>query len=253
MTKLTYEFVKSFIDKENKLISTDYLSYKKLLLIECNKCNQVYSQSFGHYKQGYRHKNCPSRKLKSCYIKKKPKSQKICIFCLNEFEPKYSKQKLCNVECSKSYLSSEEMIEKRKSFGRKGGIISASIQIRRSRAEILFADMCIEYFGKDDVLCNELFFKDKNDRLWDADIIIKSIKTAVLYNGIWHYKQVNKKHNIEAVQSRDRIKQKIILDNNYNYFIVKDMGSFNQTFVKNQFYLFLHKLKYKNILNKIGL
>jgi len=243
MTKLTYDFVKSVIDKDNKLISTEYLGYKYLLSIECSKCKQIYSQSYQNYREGFGHKKYPNHK--------KHIQNKICIFCKNSFVPKRSKQKLCNIECSKSFLSSDEMIEKRKSFGRKGGIISASVQLRRSKAEILFADMCIKHFGEDDVLCNELFFKDKNDKYWDADIIIKSIKIAILYNGIWHYKKVNKNHNIDAVQSRDKLKQKIILNNDYSYYIIKDMGSFKQSFVEHQFYLFLHQLKYKNVLNNL--
>ena len=41
---------------------------------------------------------------------------------------------------------------------------------------------------------------------WDADIVIEDIKTAVLWNGIWHYKKITKKHSVAQVQNRDKIK-----------------------------------------------
>ena len=37
--KLTYEFVKKFINQENKLISTDYINNKDLLSIKCHICS----------------------------------------------------------------------------------------------------------------------------------------------------------------------------------------------------------------------
>jgi hypothetical protein len=34
---------------------------------------------------------------------------------------------------------------------------------RRSKGEILFSELCIEEFGKGDILCNEQIFKDINE------------------------------------------------------------------------------------------
>lgn len=112
--------------------------------------------------------------------------------------------------------------------------------------------MCIKYFGEEDVICNIPFFIDKNNNLWDADIIIKSIKTAVGYNGIWHYKKVRRNHNLSQVQTRDIIKQSVIKANGYDYYIIKDMGKYKQEFVEEQFWLFLHKIIFRKVLAELS-
>jgi uncharacterized Zn finger protein (UPF0148 family) len=80
-----------------------------------------------------------------------------------------------------------------------GGRNSVAKQDKRSKNEVLFYDMCIEYFNN--VKHNEQLFNG-----WDADIIIEDIKTAVLWNGAWHYKQIMKNQNLKQIQSRDKIK-----------------------------------------------
>jgi hypothetical protein len=179
------------------------------------------------------------------------KSFKICVYCNESFLKKRKQQKLCSVECFKLFQKTDISIELKRTNGRKGGIISASKQLKRSKGEIYFSELCMEYFGKENVLCNQLLFKDVNNNFWDADIVISSIKTAILYNGIWHYQKVNKNHKLNAVQSRDKIKQRVILNNGYDYYIIKDMGSFKKSFVEKEFYLFIHKLKFKITLQAI--
>ena len=119
---------------------------------------------------------------------------------------------------------------------------------RRSKAEIYFSELCIEYFSKPAITCNEQFFIDKNGGKWDSDIIIHHLKIAILYNGIFHYKKVYKDQKLERMISKDRLKEKIIIANGYTYYIVKDMGKFNKEFVQEQFNLFIHKLHFKNVL-----
>lgn len=111
-------------------------------------------------------------------------ASKICEGCKKEFE--YDNiddpnRKYCGKKCGRKY------------GGKKGGTVSASKQKKRSKAEMLFADMCMDHFGKDDILMNESLFEDKNGNFWDCDIYIKSLKIAILYNGIWHYKKVTDK------------------------------------------------------------
>ena len=121
----------------------------------------------------------------------------------------------------------------------------------RGKGEIYFADLCIKYFGEDNILCNEKIFKDKNGGLWDADIVIKSLKLAILYDGVFHFKQVKKGMNLNQIKSRDRIKRRVISDNGYKYYTVKDLGRFNKNFVINEFNLFIHKLNFKNTINEL--
>ena len=124
---------------------------------------------------------------------------------------------------------------------------------RRSKAEIDFVNLCIDYFGNENIICNELFFKDKNNNFWDADIIITHLKIAVLYNGIFHYKKVYKDQKLERMIAKDILKQKIIIQNGYTYYIVKDLKSYNKNFVIYQFNLFIHKLNYNLVLYQLGI
>lgn len=123
----------------------------------------------------------------------------------------------------------------------EGGRKSAESQGRRSKNEILFAELCSEHFN---ITTNEQCFKDKNGNYWDADVILHDQKVAVLWNGIWHYKQVRKNHSVKQVQARDKIKKKVIKSNGYKVYVVKDLGKHNPEFVEKQFKKFL-KFIYK--------
>ena len=70
---------------------------------------------------------------------------------------------------------------------------------------------------------------------WDADVIIEEHKIAVLWNGIWHYKKIAKKHSLIQVINRDLIKTKEIINCGYEPYVIKDLGKFNKSFVENEF------------------
>jgi hypothetical protein len=235
--------------------SHDYTKGKKFKrnkdpqeICNCPECNIVFTKKYKNQKFCSRECNNENQKGKlNHHLIINPKHCLICnkiynIKALGATKNSRKNKKVCSQECNKIYLSSSPMKENRKINGKKGGIISASVQVRRSKAEIYFADLCKNYFGENDILCNEMYFKDKNNNFWDTDIIIKSIKTAVLYNGIWHYKQVRKSQKLNQIQARDKIKQNIITENGYNYYIVKDLGSFNEDFIKEQFNLFINQI-----------
>lgn len=93
---------------------------------------------------------------------------------------------------------------------------------------------------------NEKFFaapNEPNKPRWDADIIIHTLKVAILWNGIWHYKQIGKRQSLKQVQNRDKMKLASIVANGYTPFIIKDMGAHDKTFVQEQFKLFLEWLQ----------
>lgn len=114
--------------------------------------------------------------------------------------------------------------------GKKG--LSSQINIRRSKAEILFCSLCEDYFNK--VTHNEPIFND-----WDADVLIWDKKIAVLWNGKWHYEKITRKHSVKQVQNRDKIKCKEIEKAGWKVYIIKDLGKFNEEFVREQFKIFL--------------
>lgn len=117
----------------------------------------------------------------------------------------------------------------------KGGLSSAKVQQRRSKNEIYFCELCENYFN--DVKHNEPMFNG-----WDADVIIEDIKYAVLWNGSWHYQKCNKKHSLEQVQARDKIKLDQIQLCGYTPYVIKDMGKENPKFVEEQFNIFINSL-----------
>ena len=264
--KLKYDDVKSIIDKEDKLISKEYNNNKELLEIKCGKCNLIYKQMYDRYKRGFRHKDCISKNNKNNFDNYNKNINKYtngirkllitdlireCTWCKKDYNVKRRKQEFCSRECAYKKLTSDPELNKER--GRIGGNKSLQMFSRRSKAEIDFADLCIDYFGNENIVCNELFFKDKNNNFWDADIIITHLKIAVLYNGIFHYKKVYKDQKLERMIAKDILKQKIIIQNGYSYYIVKDLKSYNKKFVIDQFNLFIHKLSYNLVLYQLGI
>jgi hypothetical protein len=182
-------------------------------------------------------KNADKRNLNKTLLKN---SIRQCLYCNKGYTPKKNIQKYCSRICSSIDLS----------FKIKTGIIKTNSN-NRGKGEIYLSELCINYFGNDDILCNEKIFKDKNGGLWDADIVIKSLKTAILYDGIFHHKQVKKNHKLKQIQSRDKIKRTIIIENGYKFYTINDLDKFNKNFVEDQFNLFIHRLNFKETLNNI--
>lgn len=96
---------------------------------------------------------------------------------------------------------------------------------------MLFATLCAEQF---DIITNKQMFDG-----WDADVIIPSLKIAVLWNGPWHYKQISKHSSLLQIQTRDRLKLEAIVRNGYVPYVIKDMGKHNEKFVLEQFEKFI--------------
>lgn len=115
---------------------------------------------------------------------------KICKFCNQNFiwKQKISKSKQwCSDECisaGRSLLANN----------------NPGLGTKRSKHEILLFDLCKNYFNK--VSNNEKIFNG-----WDADILIHDLKYAILWNGPWHYREMNfGNHSLKQVQNRDKIK-----------------------------------------------
>lgn len=221
----------------------------------CNQCNKLFTKLYNQIKKSNHHfcsKSCCAkynnkiidRTLSEISKNKiREKLQKIhkCVVC--ESIIKGGQRKTCSDECKKKVN-----INNGKIGGLKGGRASVASQQRRSKNEIFFSNLCIQYFGKDDILCNEQIFKDINGNFWDCDIYIKSLKIAILWDGFfWHYSP----NATDKQKARDILKRKIILNNNSTYYTIIDKGKYNEKFVKEQFYLFLHKQQFKTTLDRI--
>lgn len=169
--------------------------------------------------------------------KKREKIVKIiCKKCLKEFCVPYGRRnrQFCCKTCASNWM-------KGSSKSQLTGLLSVQAQkdMRRSKNEIYFSELCKNHFNK--VLTNEPIFNG-----WDADVIIEDIKMAVLWNGKWHYEKITKKHSVKQVQNRDKIRIKEIKEYGYNYYIIKDMGRQNKKFVEDKFNTFIKMLGTKN-------
>lgn len=131
------------------------------------------------------------------------------------FEVIRDRKKFCSNKCSgKSNF---------RSAASRAGLASAKAQAitRRSKNEICFAELCKTKFKS--VRENVSIFNG-----WDADVVIDDLKIAVLWNGKWHYEKITKRHSVEQVQNRDRIKLKEIEIAGYESYVIKDLGKFNR-------------------------
>lgn len=217
-------------------------------------CSQPCSRSFATKAKRAEINSKVSLKLKKNNIKKNnlkknnPKKyiEKICPIC-----GKVSSKSIAHkntVTCSKScglkwtYDTRNPNYEKNMASAVARGIKSASTQkeTRRSKNEILFAELCTEKFP--DTLTNEGMFNG-----WDADVVIPQLKIAVLWNGAWHYKEISKKNSLLQIQNRDKIKLKEIEKSGYTPYVIKDMGKFNKDFVNEKWLEFLEYLKNNNL------
>ena len=95
-----------------------------------------------------------------------------------------------------------------------------------------FAELCQKHFK--DVKCNEPVFNG-----WDADVIIEDLKVAVLWNGNWHYQQIQKNISLKQIQARDKIKTHQIINCGYLPYVIEDRGKYNTKFVEEQFQKFI--------------
>lgn len=155
----------------------------------------------------------------------------ICPECKQQFERLPGKAR--RLTCCSRRCAMKLKFRSNTEFCRKGGCKSAEVQAlkRRSKNEILFAELCASEF---DIITNTRMFEG-----WDADIIIPSKKTAILWNGAWHYKQISKQSSLLQIQTRDELKLAAILRCSYIPYVIKDMGKFNPLFVHNQFEIFM--------------
>lgn len=140
----------------------------------------------------------------------------ICDVC---FCPLKKKMRVCSSECkkiSKQRTAGNISKEKRIEMSRKGGKISASKFKKRSKDEIRLYDLCKNHFKS--VENNKVLIDG-----WDADIILENEKIAILWNGPWHYRQMeHKNHSLEQVQTRDKIKINLFRKIGWNVLIFED-------------------------------
>jgi hypothetical protein len=117
-----------------------------------------------------------------------------CTICKKPFLHKKGR-KTCSTECL--YICRIEISRK---AGHIGGKISAAKNKKRSKQEIELFLLCSAVFSN-------ISHNEPTANGWDADILLNDHKIAILWNGPWHYKEMNiGSHSLKQVQNRDKIK-----------------------------------------------
>jgi len=160
-----------------------------------------------------------------------------CPNCNKSFTIRLSQsQKYCSRLCVRQFQYDQRNpnYKKNKAAARQAGKKGARKQrrTRRSKNEILFYEMCKKKFP--DSLPNEPIFNG-----WDADVVIPSLKIAVMWNGVWHYRKITEAHSVKQVQNRDRIKISEIKKMGWMPYVIRDDGSYDPKFVLKKWKEFL--------------
>src|ERR1700722_4350822 len=190
---------------------------------KCIICNKIGFLAINASVKTFLCINCKPPKIRKQNKQRESRIHDVnCIICNIKFFTPSGKGKYCKT-CIKQVRSD---------LGKRIGKLSAAKQVRRSKNEIYFSELCEKQFKT--ITTNDGYFQSKYGN-WDADIIIHDHKIAVLWNGIWHFKQVRKSHSVKQVQARDKIKIDVIKQNGYIPYVVIDMGKYNKKFVEEQF------------------
>lgn len=172
--------------------------YKEILYKSCKKCGILHSKEGPFCSRSCGNSRPMSKEQKSNISNTLKGTTHFAAGQKLVFYSKVSQCKICN-NWFKGHRKTCSDICKSLALS-KGGKHSASLNIKRSLDEIELFNFCNSTFNK--VEHNVPLFNG-----WDADIIIHDYKLAILWNGPWHYKEMNmKNHSLLQVQNRDYLK-----------------------------------------------
>lgn len=101
----------------------------------------------------------------------------------------------------------------------------------RSRSErLLFKLLKTEY--------PSLYIKQQDRDLlnpYELDITIPELQIAIEWNGIFHYQPINSKTKLRKTQKKDRLKQKLLYEMNWTFYVVRHESKFNENIVNEHF------------------
>lgn len=129
-----------------------------------------------------------------------------CVSCGTILKFGYTR-KTCNDECLTQFRIDNNSIR---------GKRSANKIVKRSKDETLLYELCKAYFS---YVENNTIIADG----WDADIVIPTMKLAIMWNGPWHYIQMpHKNHSLAQVQNRDKIKTNLFTKLGWDVIVFED-------------------------------
>lgn len=174
----------------------------------CNSCNEPLS--YAKRKNKYCGHKCAAiitnkERIDNGYVVSK--NTKLLISLKNKRPPfsKIGQCKVCNkfFHLLKNRKTCSDICYKKANIisGQKGGKVSNTKRIKRSKDEIKLFNLCKEYI--DSSTRSNYILVDN----WDVDIFIPSLNLAIMWNGPWHYKEMKLyNHSLLKVQERDNIK-----------------------------------------------
>lgn len=174
-------------------------------------CNSTCSAKHNNSKRGpipQSQKEAISKGLRSSTKNRtRKKFRHTCIICNIKFDHPRFKKLTCSEACM--------MVVKQRS-GPKLGRIMARRLLKRSKDEIALYRLCADTWMN--TTHNEVIVDG-----WDADILLNDQKVAVLWNGPWHYRQLQLvNHSLSQVQTRDRLKTRKFAELGWRVFVFED-------------------------------
>jgi len=136
----------------------------------------------------------------------------ICKICQKSFIYTRKNKSTCSLECYHAAIVSQGKTTWRINKN------SLHRKIGRSYNEIRLYELIKMKFP--DALHNQFIFNG-----FDADIIIPSLKLAIHWNGIWHYKQVISEQHFNSIVEKDKLRYSAIEKFGYTNYIIKDIKS----------------------------
>lgn len=258
--KLLYEDVKAFIDKEDKLISTEYHNTVQLLDIQCHLCNDIYKQTFYRYQLRHGHPFCKHR-----HRPRQPHARSITCtkeFIINYLSDYYIKTGQIPIVSSKEHPFSKGTVVNR--FGSLNqALIESNVpshrflpvqvhchqcnitfkkavaQIKKSLHNFCSRSCSATYTNKHrtsgtNVSKLEIFLQQHlsgynfifNERLicdgLELDIYIPELQLAFEINGIVHYKPIYGEERLKNIIRKDLLKRQMCIDQNIKLIVIKD-------------------------------
>ena len=182
--------------------------------LKCYYCNEKFKRLLTSHNQRtktrqLKHEFCSN----TCNGKHKTENDNIQTNCYNckkeiiKMKSQYKRSKSGKSFCSRSCAASYNNKLKRKS--------------RRSKIEAKFYNLLVKEFPDLDILAND---KTMLDGL-EADIVIPTLKLAIEWNGIVHFKPIYGQTKLDKIQDKDAEKLKIASDKNINLIVIPDLVS----------------------------
>lgn len=186
------------------------------------------------------------KKPKTYYYPAKARKQKL-FFCSQKCKHDYHKTviKVICSNCQKEvYRVPSYLAKTDNSFCNKSCAATYNNKLkrksRRSKIEAKFYDLLVQEFPNLNILAND---KTMLDGL-EVDVAIPSLKLAIEWNGIVHFKPIYGQIKLDKIQDKDAKKLKIASNKNINLIAIPDLVSNDK--ILNQAFDDV-----KNIINKL--